>query len=171
MNKPPAYQMYAKDWNSSPTISRMDYYDRGIFITALNASWDSEEPGTLPADLEVAARICRIQVRTFRNFLQRYPETFRQFGDKLVNQKLHSCWINYQEISEKRRKAVETRYSTNVEQEHLSASASAPALNTHIEEEPKKPRNRFQKPTRLQVFDEMTRQGFPDPDTEADTLM
>ena len=133
MNKPPAYQMYAKDWNSSPTINRMDFYDRGIFITILNAAWDTDEPGTLPSDLEVSAKICRISVRTFKNFLKRYPETFRQFGDKLVNEKLHSCWLNYQEISEKRRKAAESRYHANAEQKHhpASASASASAKSTY----------------------------------------
>ena len=138
--KPPAYQMYARDWNSSPTIAQMNLHDRGVFITALNAAWDSEEPGTLPANLDIAAKICRIQPRTFRNFLIRFPSTFKVIGDKMVSPKLSEIWANYQQISEIRRKAAESRHQKQdaiAEQEHQPASALASASALAPETKPK----------------------------------
>ena len=134
MNKPPAFQFYAKDWNSSPTILSMSLHDRGIAITLMAHSWDSDEPGTLPESLLIVSRICAISMKNLRHFFEKWPQFFIQRDGKLVNKKLHEHWLNYQEISEKRRKAAEERYHANAEQKHhpASASASAPAIKEQV---------------------------------------
>ena len=50
-SKPPYFKFFAKDWRSSPTVCRMRLSDRGILITLMALAWDSEDPGSMPADL------------------------------------------------------------------------------------------------------------------------
>jgi hypothetical protein len=122
MQKPPAFLFYVKDWNSSPTVAAMKMHHRGIYATLLAAAWDSEEPGTLPLPLDVAARSARIDIRSLRDFAARYihiavtsardrdeiavrslrdrleidARSLRCFVDlegKLVNHKLREQWL------------------------------------------------------------------------------
>lgn len=128
--KPPAFQFYAKDWNSSPTIARMSMADRGVFISLLSAAWDTDEPGTLPLPIAITARCARLDIRLVRNFLNKFPTCFEQLNGKLVNKKLHENWTNYQRISEIKRKSAEARYAAYAAQNGQSASASASAPKT-----------------------------------------
>ena len=59
-NKPPAYQMYAKDWISSRRVRLMKDYQRGWYIQLLNEAWNSEPQCMLPDnddDLQVLAGV------------------------------------------------------------------------------------------------------------------
>ena len=160
--RPPAFQFYAKDWMSSHSVSQMTMHERGIYISLLAAAWESPEPGTLPLPVESTARASGIDVRSLRCFLARWatvqiedhgeiaersPRDRREIAErsrrcfveidgKLVNEKLRQNWLNYQQISEKRRKAAECRYAANAEQMHHPASSSAPAPKNKREEEP-----------------------------------
>ena len=133
MNKPPAFQFYAKDWNSSPTILSMSLHDRGIAITLMAHSWDSDEPGTLPESLLIVSRICAISMKNLRHFFDKWPQFFIQKDGKLVNKKLHENWLNYKEINEKRVKAGQSRQSAHAQHvlSPASASASASAKSTY----------------------------------------
>ena len=101
MNKPPAFQFYAKDWRSSPTVRSMTREQRGDFIDMLAASWDQEEPGTLPLPVELAAKITGISVRSCRKFVESFPKLWQINGDRLVNPKLHDQWEELRQFTQK----------------------------------------------------------------------
>lgn len=128
-HKPPAFQFYAKDWRSSATVRSMDDHQKAVYIDMIAASWDSEEPGTLPLPLVTCAKVCGRNVRSLRSFLRKFPQTFVKVSGKLVNEKLHDQWLKYKEISEKRSDAANTRHHANAQQEHHSASASSSATS------------------------------------------
>ena len=130
--KPPAFQFYAKDWNSSTTVSTMTMHDRGVYISLLSAAWDSDEPGTLPLPLPIAARSARISLKNVRQFCAKWPQCFVQMDGRLVNHKLRENWLNYNQIREKRVKAGQKRQSARAQQvlSPASASASASALSS-----------------------------------------
>lgn len=134
--KPPAFQFYAKDWNSSPQINLMSMHHRGVYITMLAASWDSEEPGTLPLPIEIAAKLCRSDPRSLRDFVAKWPRCWVEVGSKLVNHKLRENWLNYRKISDIKRKAAEVRhgaYASHIDHSSSSsASSSASAPKTNI---------------------------------------
>jgi hypothetical protein len=92
MNKPPAFQFYAKDWLSSSTVRAMSMRHRGVYITVLAAMWDSDEPGTLPLPLEVAARSAGLDPRSLRDFVSKSPRCLIEVDGKLVNEKLREQW-------------------------------------------------------------------------------
>lgn len=100
--KPPAFQFYAKDWRSSPNVRRMTLKEEGLYIRLCALAWDSDSPGTITLS---DAEICR-EVRVFssslRQFLVKFPTTFRRVGDDLVQSKLHLQWVKYQEIQQKK---------------------------------------------------------------------
>ncbi|MBA0089140.1 MAG: hypothetical protein HRJ53_29470 [Acidobacteria bacterium Pan2503] len=122
MNKPPAFQFYAKDWRSSRTVQLMSMEDRGVYIDLLCAAWNSDEPGTLV--LPVAG----FNPRTVRSFLLRWPKTFlysgcesdpnltpteaerrlksnrkhAELGLKFTNPKLHQQWVETLQYSQQK---------------------------------------------------------------------
>lgn len=134
--KPPAFQFYAKDWRSSPTVARMSRQQKGDYIELLAACWDSDEPGTLPLPIELAARLARLHPRSLLDLRSKYPSIFIEVQGRLVNEKLRNQWLKYKEISEKRAKAAHSMHQSQTHasaQQMLysaSASASAPAITT-----------------------------------------
>jgi uncharacterized protein YdaU (DUF1376 family) len=110
MNKPPAFQFYVRDWRSSPTVRRMTREQKGDFIEMLAASWDQEEPGTLPVDFETAAKICGISVRSFRKFVDSFPELWQIDGGRLANPKLRAQW---KELLQRKQKQADAARRTN----------------------------------------------------------
>jgi hypothetical protein len=83
MNRPPAYQIYAKDIRSSQTVRRMTLAHQGVFFAFMNAAWDSEQPGTLPASPWEISKITGIDVRIVRKFLAKYPELYSESAGTL----------------------------------------------------------------------------------------
>jgi hypothetical protein len=106
MNKPPAFQFYVKDWRSSSTVRSMTRDQRGDFIDTLAASWDQDEPGTLPLPIELAAKICGISVRSFRKFVESFPKLWQIDGNRLVNPKLRAQWEGLQQLKQKQSDAA-----------------------------------------------------------------
>jgi len=98
MKKPPAFQFYVKDWRSSPTVRRMSLAQKGVAIETLAASWDQDEPGTLPICEEDAAKVCGIPAKTFRNFRKQFPKFWREHDGMLVNLKLRGQWGELEQI-------------------------------------------------------------------------
>jgi hypothetical protein len=97
MKRPPAFQFYAKDWLSSATVRTMSLRHRGVFITVLAAMWNSDEPGTLPLPLEVAARSAGLSIRSLRDFVSNSNRCLVEIDDKLVNLKLRAQWQEMQQ--------------------------------------------------------------------------
>lgn len=52
----------------------MSYHHRGVYITLLAAAWDNG--GWLPAPAESAARAAKVDPRSVRDFLSKYPQCF-----------------------------------------------------------------------------------------------
>ncbi len=154
MAKPPAFQFYAKDWLSSKTVRAMSFEDRGVYIDLLAMAWDSEEPGTLtlPVPGYNPRTIRSFLLRWPSTFtptksekesnetptkpqreLKKSVFTLKknqkkaEIGLKLENQKLSKQYLNLLEISEKRRKAAESRYHPNAEQMQSKSKSFAHA--------------------------------------------
>jgi uncharacterized protein YdaU (DUF1376 family) len=108
--KPPAFQFYAKDWESSATVRSMSYHDKGIYIDLLAAAWNGSEPGTIPLPLSLGAKVCRIHPTTLRRFLDQYPHLFVQQDGRLVNERLQAQWSHLQDVREQRVRAANIRY-------------------------------------------------------------
>jgi uncharacterized protein YdaU (DUF1376 family) len=127
-NKPPAFQFYAKDWRSSPTVQSMTLAQEGLYIRLCALAWDSDEPGIILMPLPKICRLIGVESRTVRRFLDDFPATFRQARNGLTQEKLHEQFLKYKEISEKRSIAG-SKSSTSVKQvsDTAFASASAPA--------------------------------------------
>lgn len=81
--KPPAFQFYAKDWRSSPTVQRMYLAQRGLYFEMLVASWEQDIPGTLPANLKTISRLVNCEKRIVRDLFVKFPSIFHSFPDFL----------------------------------------------------------------------------------------
>ena len=147
--KPPAFQFYARDWRSSPTVRQMNHKQRGIYIDLLAAAWDSEEPGTLPLPLTLTSKITGIDVRSLRDLLSKFPRTFIEVDSKLVNQKLRSQFDQMQRFTESKRvagiKGNAVRWHSDSQKDpSASAFASASALaSANSKETPDSSRTAF----------------------------
>jgi uncharacterized protein YdaU (DUF1376 family) len=106
----------------------MSMHHRGIYIQLLAASWDQDEPGTLPLPIEIAARSARLDPRSLRDFMAKSPRCFVEVGSKLVNRKLQKQWKDFQEYQEKQRVAANVRWhgkGTGSMQPHMQPQSSA----------------------------------------------
>jgi hypothetical protein len=100
MNKPPAFQIYSKDWRSDSTIRQMSRAEKGDFIEMLLACWDQDEPGTLPLPLPICAKTVGIRLQFCRRLVQKYPHLWVERSDlpgRLVNPKLREQWEQMQQ--------------------------------------------------------------------------
>jgi uncharacterized protein YdaU (DUF1376 family) len=64
MNRPPAFQFYAKDWLSSKKVLTMSLEEEGAYIHLLAHCWDSPDC-TLPDDDSELAQLSRMGERWF----------------------------------------------------------------------------------------------------------
>jgi hypothetical protein len=137
--KPPAFQFYAKDWLTSPTVQRMTRQDLGDFINLLACAWCSDEPGTfLLTEAEAkggakawakgVAKAIGKRPQIVHSFLRRFPEVFVRIDRRLVNHKIHNQWLKYKEISDKRSQAAQSRYPAIAQQMHMQTGGSAFAV-------------------------------------------
>lgn len=136
-NKPPAFLFYAKDWLTSETVLRMSEEDEGLYIRLLAHSWNSADPGTLPGTPELIGRLLGKNSRRIRAFFRRNPETFRPVDGRFVNDKLYSNWLQYKELSDKRRAAAMSKHDANAKQ--LSCIAPTLASASAIKDYPSEP--------------------------------
>jgi hypothetical protein len=137
VNKPPAFQFYARDWRSSSTVRLMSHKERGVYIELLAAAWDQEEPGKLPLPIELVSRCAGLDPRLVPNFLKKFPTSFQEIDGKLVSTKLNNQWLELKELREKKsdagKKGNEARWGDGSQvgsqtDRPASATASAPAL-------------------------------------------
>jgi hypothetical protein len=129
----------------------MSRAERGLFWDMAAFAWDADEPGTINLPLQDFAKLLGVSQKVLRKFLEKFPKTFVKLSEslpqtfdkldstfnKFIQPKLNAQWTNYKEISEKRRKAAETRYANAEHKDHsasasssASAFASAPNTNT-----------------------------------------
>lgn len=124
-NKPPAFQFYVKDWLTSQTIARMTEKQERTYLRLLLHAWDSDEPGSLPNDINVLSKVVKIDKRTLRDFLSKFPQTFIEVDAKLVNakqRKIYEELVQFsQKASDRGKKGAQARWQDN-------ASSNAPAL-------------------------------------------
>lgn len=125
--KPPAFQFYAKDWRSSPTVQSMNHEQRGIYIDILALAWDSETPGIITMSERQICHELRIFSASFRRLLAKFPATLRKVDGKFVQPKLAEQWTKYCALSEKRKQAA-SKCSANAQQAEGSAFAVASAV-------------------------------------------
>ena len=64
MNRPPAFQLYVKDWLTSRKIAVMDLAQVGAYILLLTACWDSDDC-SLPDDEKTLATLSRMGEQWF----------------------------------------------------------------------------------------------------------
>jgi hypothetical protein len=92
----------------------MSLSDVGVQTHLEAASWDSEDPGTLPADEREIGKITGIDPRIIRRFLVKYPEIFRESSGRLRNEKLCQQWEKLrqskQELSDAGKRGNEKRW-------------------------------------------------------------
>ena len=124
--KPPAFQFYAKDWRSSPTVRSMTLEEEGLYIRMCALAWDSEEPGVITLSERELCRQLRIYSGSLRRFLAKFSSSWHRVGANLVQSKLHLQFLKYKEISEKRSQAA-SKSSANAQQKGMSAFAVASA--------------------------------------------
>lgn len=90
MNKPPAFQFYAKDWQSSPTISAMTLTQKGLAIHLLSVSWLYEPQGCLPSDPNKISHLSGLHHGTVKRFLKKFPFFFETIDSLLAGSSPHS---------------------------------------------------------------------------------
>jgi len=91
LNKPPAFQFYAKDWISSKTIQTSTAEQCGWYINLIACAWDSDQPGVLPNDMDKLWKLAHAESR--EKFESEGVEILAQFpvvrgGKKRHNVKL-----------------------------------------------------------------------------------
>ena len=122
-------------------------------------SWEQDEPGTLPANLKLLARMLGSEKRLIRDLLTKFPEIFRTFpGNRpalpqdssdfippfsqenpglIVNHKLHNQWVELQQrqqkLSDAGKRGNEKRWvKSSGGDRSASATASATASPTAL---------------------------------------
>lgn len=86
MNKPPAFQFYAKDWLVD--TARLTLEEEGAFIRLLAHEWIE---GHIPADEREIARLLGVGIRTFRKLFRSLRKHFlANSNGGLVNARLES---------------------------------------------------------------------------------
>lgn len=100
MNRPPAFQFYAKDWLSSKKIVTMTLEEEGAYIHLLAHCWDSPDC-TLPDDDSELAHLSRMGERWFNGgsvklracFIAHPKKPGRLFNARLLEeQKKQVAW-------------------------------------------------------------------------------
>jgi uncharacterized protein YdaU (DUF1376 family) len=87
--KPPAFQLYTKDFLASESVSLMTDQERGWYIFLLCHAWNSEPVGTLPNNLEKLRRLagCDDQ-QAWDTQNTNVLCTFVEQGERIVNNRL-----------------------------------------------------------------------------------
>ena len=127
MRKPPAFQFYAKDWRSSPSIRKASYKDRGILAEIMALSWEFDPQGVIPLSEEEICRELGVETATLRRLYVMFTSSLRYEDGKLIVQKLKEQGDKYREISEKRSSSAHQRHA-NAATVHPTAVASAVAV-------------------------------------------
>lgn len=130
--KPPAFQLYPRNWLTSRTVAKMSRGQRADFLHLLCHAWLSEIPGSLPYPVEAAAKIVGWKASKLRSFLSQFPTTFERKTshglDAFWNELLLKQYDEMVAHSESKRvagiKGNAVRWHSE-SQEHRSASASA----------------------------------------------
>lgn len=123
MNKPPAFQFYAKDFLSSPTVRTMSLEAEGAYIHLLATAWDSDPVASLPVDLGCLQMLSRAGISEWPDIWKQIESQFPvrnglRFNDKLKKQ--------YEELKSFARK-----------QKRNGRKGGAPAGNDNAKKQPK----------------------------------
>ena len=94
-------------------MRKMSLSDVGVRSHLRAASWDSDEPGTLPSDPREIGKITGIDPRIIRKFLAKYPGLYSESTGKLYDTELCEQARNYREISKERSKAARSSHPRN----------------------------------------------------------
>jgi uncharacterized protein YdaU (DUF1376 family) len=86
--KPPAFQFYAKDFLSSPTVRLMSLEAEGAYIHLLATAWDGTPVGTLPTELEDLRLLCRASKSQWKRIWPQLVALFPVRKNRRVNDRL-----------------------------------------------------------------------------------
>jgi hypothetical protein len=103
LNKPPAFQFYAKDWLSSSNVRIMSWSAKGVFIELLALCWDNEG---LPLDQKVLRRMAGVAPQTWKIVWPQVRPQFSEINGRFWNPKILKIWLDLQRISELRSQAA-----------------------------------------------------------------
>ncbi len=140
MAKPPAYQLYAQDFDMDTASWAND--EVGVYVRLLNYEWSN---GHLPADIEGLSRIAREKQSKFekiwgKNLSKKFQENG---GGFLINRRMEEVRQSQLKYSESRRKNVSVRYQNKPTHEptyeedmnlHTARSSSSSSSSNNKEE-------------------------------------
>ena len=106
-NKPPAFQFYAKDWLSSPSVRMMTVEQRGAYIQLLATAWDSDIPGTLPKEEDKLATLSGCNSETWQRVRVSVLAMFEEnkYGGSMYNRKMREQGLELKRLRKERSKA------------------------------------------------------------------
>src|ERR1700722_1388656 len=100
MNKPPAFQLYARDFLTSEKVQLMPLEAVGAYILLLCQAWLSDPPGTLPDDDAALAIFSRLGDR-WPEFKAQLCACFSSANGRLVSDRLHKGFLELEQYRQK----------------------------------------------------------------------
>jgi uncharacterized protein YdaU (DUF1376 family) len=109
-NKPPAFQFYAKDFLSSPSIRTMSLPGVGAYTMLLASAWDSDPIATLPDNDDKLRRLAGASAQEWTDIRGEVMSNFEPFSEAglLVNARLRQQYeelVSYSKTTSSRGKA------------------------------------------------------------------
>jgi uncharacterized protein YdaU (DUF1376 family) len=109
MNKPPAYQYYASDFEQGTADFTIE--EVGIYQRLLNFEWTN---GSIPDDPKKLSLICRCNFNKFMRYWPKVRSKFKQQGESdLVNEKMENVRVIQMQFREKQSQRAKLRYATD----------------------------------------------------------
>lgn len=75
-DRAPSFQFYPRDFISDPAVMAMKLAERGAYITLICAAWNGDEPGVLPADDAILARLAQASPAEWRRLREGVSRAF-----------------------------------------------------------------------------------------------
>lgn len=75
-DRAPSFQFYPRDFVSDPAVMAMGLAAVGAYIRLLCAAWVQDEPGVLPADDRVLARLAQATPAEWRRVREEVAQAF-----------------------------------------------------------------------------------------------
>ncbi len=126
--KPPAFQLYVKDWLASPKVRTMTLAEIGAYINLLATAWDSDPVATLPKS---PASLCRLagaaSLEEWESVSPAVLANFEAQGDRLVNRRLQEVYQELVRHSQDQRDRANRRWEKD---RKAPGTASAPRRST-----------------------------------------
>ena len=114
-NKPPAFQLYAKDYLAH-AAREFTLEANGAYLILFMFAWDSNPIATLPSNPEQLRRIVGATVEEWNRIWPQIESKFSAYPDdanKLYNERLHKQWIELKTYSEDQAERANRRWNND----------------------------------------------------------